>query len=78
MCINQAKKKAAAVDSDVDFDDSPAPKAAAPKARAARTTRAPAKSYKLDLGSDLEADDSFQIQDEDDEEDAFELDDESD
>lgn len=73
-----AKKKAAPVDSDVDFDDSPAPKAAAPKARAARTTRAPAKSYKLDLGSDFEADDSFQIQDEDDEEDAFELDDESD
>lgn len=79
LYIDQAKKKAAPVDSDVDFDDSPAPTAkAAPKARAARTTRAPAKSYKLDLGSDLEADDSFQIQDEDDEEDAFELDDESD
>ncbi|GAA5985936.1 hypothetical protein JCM10908_006339 [Rhodotorula pacifica] len=70
-------KKAAPVDSDVEFDASPAP--AAPKARAARATRAPAKSYKLDLGSDFEADDSFQVQDEDDdEEDAFELDDESD
>jgi hypothetical protein len=40
LYIDQAKKKAAPVDSDVDFDDSPAPTAkAAPKARAARTTR---------------------------------------
>ncbi|GAA5863655.1 hypothetical protein JCM3774_001204 [Rhodotorula dairenensis] len=70
-----AKKAAAVVDSDLDLDDSPAP---APKARAARAPRAPAKSYKLDLGSDFEADDSFQVQDEDDEEDAFELDDDSD
>lgn len=73
MLLLQAKKAAAVVDSEPDFDDSPAP-----RARAARATRAPAKSYKLDLGSDFEADDSFRIQDEDDEEDVFELDDESD
>lgn len=51
--------------------------APAPKARAARSTRAPAKSYQLDLGSDFEGDDSFQVEDDEDEEDAFELGDES-
>lgn len=65
-------KKAIRVDSDLDFDDSPAPE---PKARSARSTRAPAKSYRIELGSDLEADDSFQVHDEDDEDDAFESED---
>ncbi|GAA6056524.1 DNA topoisomerase 2 [Rhodotorula toruloides] len=72
------KKKSAASDDDDDLDlDLSMSDAPAPKARAARSTRAPAKSYQLDLGSDFEGDESFQVEDDEDEEDAFELGDES-
>ena len=53
-------------------DAAPARAAPAPKARAARSTRAPAKSYKLEVPSDLD-EDSFMVDDDD--EDDFELDD---
>lgn len=67
------KKKKASSDDDDDLDLSMSD-APAPKARAARSTRAPAKSYQLDLGSDFEGDNSFQISDDGhSEEDAFEL-----
>ncbi|GAA5946881.1 hypothetical protein JCM3775_000936 [Rhodotorula graminis] len=66
-----AKAKPAPKKAAVESDDEVSDVAPAPKARAARTARAPAKSYKLELPSDVE-DDSFMV--DDDEEEDFELD----
>ncbi|GAA5821381.1 hypothetical protein JCM3770_000346, partial [Rhodotorula araucariae] len=69
----KAKKTVVDSESDAEMSDAaPARATPAPAARVARTTRAPAKSYKLEVPSDLD-EESFMVDDDD--EDDFELDD---